>query len=136
MYAFFHFRTVIIPGPTSTLGLKPSGRYRVLGLNKALWPISGSRAKALWPIIQSDVKHHKPKPTYKCHICNKVFSDSSNLQNHIRTHTGYMVKDLDRITSKNHISQYFPLELKFRVFPRTVFPGHFISNILYFSVQS
>ena len=44
------------------------------------------------------VKHHKPKPTYKCHICSKVFSDSSNLQNHIRTHTGYMVKDLDRIT--------------------------------------
>jgi hypothetical protein len=29
------------------------------------------------------------------------------------------------ITSKNHISQYFPLELKFRVFPRTVFLGNY-----------
>jgi hypothetical protein len=29
------------------------------------------------------------------------------------------------ITSKNHISQYFPLELKFRVFPRMVFPGNY-----------
>jgi hypothetical protein len=28
------------------------------------------------------------------------------------------------ITSKNYISQYFPLELKFRVFPMTVFPGN------------
>ena len=29
------------------------------------------------------------------------------------------------ITSKNHISQYFPLGLKFRVFPRMVFPGNY-----------
>jgi hypothetical protein len=29
------------------------------------------------------------------------------------------------ITSKNHISQYFPHELKFRVLPRTVFPGNY-----------
>ena len=29
------------------------------------------------------------------------------------------------ITFKNHISQYFPLELKFRVFPRTVFSGNY-----------
>jgi hypothetical protein len=27
MHAFFHIRTVIIPRPISTLGLKPSGRY-------------------------------------------------------------------------------------------------------------
>ena len=32
MYAFFHIRTVIIPRPISTLGLKPSGRYRFLGM--------------------------------------------------------------------------------------------------------
>jgi hypothetical protein len=31
MHAFFHIRTVIIPWPISTLGLKPSGRYRSLG---------------------------------------------------------------------------------------------------------
>jgi hypothetical protein len=30
MFAFFHIRTVIIPQPISTLGLKPSGRYRSL----------------------------------------------------------------------------------------------------------
>ena len=29
------------------------------------------------------------------------------------------------ITSKNHISQYFPLGLKIRVFPRTIFPGNY-----------
>ena len=29
------------------------------------------------------------------------------------------------ITSKNHISQYFPLELKFRIFLRTVFPDNY-----------
>jgi hypothetical protein len=29
---FFHNRTVIIPRPISTLGLKPSGRYRSLGM--------------------------------------------------------------------------------------------------------
>ena len=29
------------------------------------------------------------------------------------------------LASKNHISQYFPLELKFRVFPRTVFPRNY-----------
>jgi hypothetical protein len=32
MHAFFHIRTVIIPRPTPTLGLKPSGRYRSLGM--------------------------------------------------------------------------------------------------------
>jgi hypothetical protein len=32
MHAFFHIRTVIIPQPISTLGLKPSGRYRSLGM--------------------------------------------------------------------------------------------------------
>jgi hypothetical protein len=32
MHAFFHFRTVIIPRPILTLGLKPSGRYRSLGM--------------------------------------------------------------------------------------------------------
>jgi hypothetical protein len=32
MHAFFHFSTVIIPRPISTLGLKPSGRYRSLGM--------------------------------------------------------------------------------------------------------
>jgi hypothetical protein len=32
MHAFFHIRTVIIPRPISTLGLKPSGRYRFLGM--------------------------------------------------------------------------------------------------------
>ena len=32
MHAFFHFRTVIIPRPISTLGLKPSGRYRSLAI--------------------------------------------------------------------------------------------------------
>ena len=32
MYNFFHIRTVIIPRPISTLGLKPSGRYRFLGM--------------------------------------------------------------------------------------------------------
>ena len=31
MHVFFHFRTVVIPRPISTLGLKPSGRYRSLG---------------------------------------------------------------------------------------------------------
>jgi hypothetical protein len=30
MHAFFHIRTVITPRPISTLGLKPSGRYRSL----------------------------------------------------------------------------------------------------------
>ena len=30
MHAFLHIRTVIIPRPISTLGLKPSGRYRSL----------------------------------------------------------------------------------------------------------
>ena len=30
--AFFHIRIVIIPRPISTLGLKPSGRYRSLGM--------------------------------------------------------------------------------------------------------
>jgi hypothetical protein len=32
MHAFFHIRTVIIAWPISTLGLKPSGRYRSLGM--------------------------------------------------------------------------------------------------------
>ena len=32
MHAFFHFWTVIIPRPISTLGLKPSIRYRSLGM--------------------------------------------------------------------------------------------------------
>jgi hypothetical protein len=32
MHAFFHIRTVIIPRPISTLGLKLSGRYRSLGM--------------------------------------------------------------------------------------------------------
>jgi hypothetical protein len=32
MHAFFHIRTVVIPRPISTLGLKPSGRYRSLGM--------------------------------------------------------------------------------------------------------
>ena len=32
MHAFFHIRTVIIPRPISTLGVKPSGRYRFLGM--------------------------------------------------------------------------------------------------------
>ena len=32
MHAFFHIRTVIIPRPISTLGLKPSGRYQSLGM--------------------------------------------------------------------------------------------------------
>ena len=32
MHALFHIRTVIIPRPISTLGLKPSGRYRFLGM--------------------------------------------------------------------------------------------------------
>jgi hypothetical protein len=32
MHAFFHIRTVIIPRPISTLGLKPSGRYRTIGM--------------------------------------------------------------------------------------------------------
>jgi hypothetical protein len=32
MHAFFHIRTVIIPRPILTLGLKPSGRYRSLGM--------------------------------------------------------------------------------------------------------
>jgi hypothetical protein len=32
MHAFFHIRIVIIPRPISTLGLKPSGRYRSLGM--------------------------------------------------------------------------------------------------------
>jgi hypothetical protein len=32
MYDFFHIRTVIIPRPISTLRLKPSGRYRFLGI--------------------------------------------------------------------------------------------------------
>jgi hypothetical protein len=31
MHAFFHIGTVIIPRPISTLGLKPSGRYRLSG---------------------------------------------------------------------------------------------------------
>jgi hypothetical protein len=30
IHAFFHIRTVIIPRPISTLGLKPTGRYRSL----------------------------------------------------------------------------------------------------------
>jgi hypothetical protein len=33
MHAFFYFRTVVIPRPISTLGLKPSGRYRSLSIN-------------------------------------------------------------------------------------------------------
>ena len=38
MHAFFHIRTVIIPRPISTLGLKPSGRYRSLGtLTVLIW---------------------------------------------------------------------------------------------------
>jgi len=32
MHAFFHSRNVIIPRPISTLGLKPSDRYRSLGM--------------------------------------------------------------------------------------------------------
>jgi hypothetical protein len=32
MHAFFRIRTVIIPRPISTLWLKPSGRYRSLGI--------------------------------------------------------------------------------------------------------
>ena len=32
MQAFFHTRTAIIPRSISTLGLKPSGRYRSLGM--------------------------------------------------------------------------------------------------------
>jgi hypothetical protein len=32
MHFFFHIRTVIIPRPISTLGLKPSGRYLSLGM--------------------------------------------------------------------------------------------------------
>jgi hypothetical protein len=31
-HAFFHIRTAIIPRPISTLGLKPSGRYRSPGM--------------------------------------------------------------------------------------------------------
>jgi hypothetical protein len=36
MHAFFHIRTFIIPRPISTLGLKPSGRYRSLGMIRVL----------------------------------------------------------------------------------------------------
>ena len=36
MHAFFHIRTVIIPRPISTLGLKLSGRYRSLGMIRVL----------------------------------------------------------------------------------------------------
>ena len=32
MHALFNIRTVIIPRPISTLGVKPSGRYRFLGM--------------------------------------------------------------------------------------------------------
>ena len=55
MHALFHIRTVIIPLPISTLGLKPSDRYRSLGMITVLiwkkscinlfityWPISVS----------------------------------------------------------------------------------------------
>ena len=36
MHALFHIRTVIIPLPISTLGLKPSDRYRSLGMMTVL----------------------------------------------------------------------------------------------------
>jgi len=40
MHALFHIRTVIIPRPISTLWLKPSGRYRSLGMITARVSIS------------------------------------------------------------------------------------------------
>jgi hypothetical protein len=36
MHSFFHIRTVIIHRPISILGLKPSGRYRSLGMMTVL----------------------------------------------------------------------------------------------------
>ncbi|MHA1910753.1 MAG: C2H2-type zinc finger protein [Candidatus Kariarchaeaceae archaeon] len=42
---------------------------------------------SIWGFNQTYAYSHREKP-YKCNICEKIFSTSGNLTNHIRTHTG------------------------------------------------
>jgi hypothetical protein len=85
MHVFFHFRTVIIPRPISTLGLKPTGRYRSLGMITVLiWKRNYTRYTPIvwhWFAISAFLRVSCWERQYKHCAQNFVQSSHGNSEN-------------------------------------------------------